>query len=331
MGWCKCSLAVASAVHGLSVCERQDLYINVLIAHTNTTQHPSSSIQWLADIADNLHGYDLTLEQLERLQQLELDNEFTTKAVQDYTHALTDCYHTQAEWIIVFEDDVLLAHGWFAKTKEAMQTIQSRVRYTQENWLFMRLFNQERSTGWKSRAVGGNHEVLISSLISFLTFTVISICRRRYGKLQKVLDRGSIFVTCVLAIPTFVVLFFQAGKASMLPPRDGVRKEAFGCCSQGLVFPRDKIPRITEYLTSREHGQVDLMLNDLAVEDSLDRFALYPVQLQHIGQRSVRGTTPDEAQAIWSMAFENLDPKALQSSHTRSLERLFPSGCTTDV
>lgn len=69
----------------------------------------------------------------------------------------------------------------------------------------------------------------------------------------------------------------------MLPPHPGVRKEGFGCCAQGLVFPRAKSPRVVEHLNARQSGQIDLMLDDLAKEDKLDRYALYPVQVQHIG------------------------------------------------
>ncbi|CAD0051425.1 unnamed protein product, partial [Aureobasidium pullulans] len=247
-------IAVASALQGLSDCERQDLFLNILIAHTNTTEHPSTSLNWLADSVDSLHGYDVSNQQLEHLQELELNKDFSAKAVFDYIHALSDCYETQADWIIIFEDDILLADGWFAKTKQAVQ----------------------------------------------------------------------IFVVCILAIPTFVVLFFQAGTASMLPPHPGVRKERFGCCAQGLVFPRAKAPRVVEYLNAKQSGQIDLMLDDLAREDKLDRYALYPLRA---GQSSVRGTTAHEAQAVWSMTFEDLDPKALRMSHARMLKDLYPSEC----
>jgi hypothetical protein len=80
-------------------------------------------------------------------------------------------------------------------------------------------------------------------------------------------------------------LFFQAGNASLLPPRPGVLDEPFGCCSQVLVSPKYQVPRIIEYLLQRQRGQIDLMLDDLAEEDSLIRFALCPVQLLHIGKQ----------------------------------------------
>ncbi|THY40361.1 hypothetical protein D6C99_08227, partial [Aureobasidium pullulans] len=308
-------IAVASALQGLSDCERQDLFLNILIAHANTTEHPSTSLNWLADSVDSLHGYDVSNQQLEHLQELELNKDFSTKAVFDYIHALSDCYETQADWIIIFEDDILLADGWFAKTKQAVLSFSEEAK---DDMLFMRLFNQERSTGWGSREVGGNHEFLISIAISLVAFAILTFLCKRSRIARKLVDDGTVFVVCILAIPTFVVLFFQAGKASMLPPHPGVRKERFGCCAQGLVFPRAKAPRVVEYLNAKQSGQIDLMLDDLAREDMLDRYALYPVQVQHIAH---------EAQAVWSMTFEDLDPKALRMSHAKMLKDLYPSEC----
>jgi hypothetical protein len=40
-----------------------------------------------------------------------------------------------------------------------------------------------------------------------------------------------------------------------------------------------------------------------------------------LGIDSARKTTKDEAQAIWSMAFENQDPRTLKKQHTKLLEK----------
>jgi GR25 family glycosyltransferase involved in LPS biosynthesis len=230
-----------------------------------------------------MHGYDVMPEQMRELQMLEEQQDFSTKAVFDYTYALENCYNTQAPWIIIFEDDVILGDGWLVKTLQALSDIRQQHGAVDHDWLFLRLFNQERSIGWASRIPGQNHEVLISLAIMTPIFLVLILLRARCPVCRRHLDNASIAIICFLAIPTFVVLFFQSGKASMLPPRPGVHKEGFGCCSQALVFPRIQIPRINEYFKMRRTGQIDLMLDELAVRDGLDRYALYPVQLQHIG------------------------------------------------
>ncbi|KAK5046183.1 hypothetical protein LTR84_008640 [Exophiala bonariae] len=323
-------LAVASGIQGLSSCERKDLYFNVLLAHSNTSTHPSSRIPWLSDIVDNIHGYDVPLEQSIELERLEEQKDFSTKAVYDYIYAMEKCYDTNASWIVIFEDDIILADGWFVQTLQAVTDIQHHIASSNSDWLFLRLFNQERSIGWASSIPGENHEALISLLVAVPLLSALLFVRSRYLQFRRQLDNATLAIICFLAIPTFVVLFFQAGKASMLPPLPGVHKEPFGCCSQALVFPRDQFPRVRDYFSRKHRGQIDLMLDELAVRDSLDRYALYPVQVQHIGQNSVRGTEAREAQAIWSMAFEQQSPQVLSSAHKKMRIALYGDKCYTN-
>ncbi|KEQ90490.1 hypothetical protein AUEXF2481DRAFT_568352 [Aureobasidium subglaciale EXF-2481] len=119
-------------------------------------------------------------------------------------------------------------------------------------------------------------------------------------------------IVCLIVVPAFFMLFFQAGKVSLLPPQPGIRQEAFGCCSQGLVFPRDMVPCVVESLRDRGSGQVDLILKDIAKDEGLALYAQYPVMIQYLGSNSVRGTKPYEARAIWSMAFATLSARELE-------------------
>lgn len=109
------------------------------------------------------------------LERLEDQQDFSTKAVYDYTYALKRCYDTRAAWIVIFEDDILLADGWFVKTLQGISDIQRLFAASSNDWLFLRLFNQERSTGWASSIPGQNHETLISILIMIPTFW-LSFC-----------------------------------------------------------------------------------------------------------------------------------------------------------
>jgi len=224
---------------------------------------------------------------------LERENNFSEKAVIDYRHALQACYDTGAEWIVLFEDDIILADGWFAYLLWSLRQMRLKTRLHGADWLFVRLFNQERSTGWASRDIGRNHELLISILLGVPIAIFLSLLRRRTQVGIRFIDHASVAIICLLVVPAFVILFFQAGKASMLSPRPGIHDDEFlGCCSQGLVFPRARISRVMEYLATRGRGQIDNILNDLAVEDSLRRYSLYPVQLQHLGRSGRDGHPP---------------------------------------
>ena len=47
----------------------------------------------------------------------------------------------------MLEGDVLLADSWLIRTVKALQEAEQKVGLTTREWLYLRLFNQERSTG----------------------------------------------------------------------------------------------------------------------------------------------------------------------------------------
>ena len=172
-------------------------------------------------------------QQLEHLQELELNKDYSTKAVFDHIHALSDCYETQADWIIIFEDDILLADGLFAKTKQAVQSFSEDAK---DDMLFMRLFNQERSTGWGSREVGGNHELsldlnLIGGLCDpHLLVQTISNCSKACGRWDSLdcLYLGNTDFCCIV-----------------LPGRKSFHASSASWCSKGglrLLRARSGVP-----------------------------------------------------------------------------------------
>lgn len=239
----------------------------------------------------------------------------------------------------MFEDDTLLADGWLVRTLQGLRGLESKTAGDPNSWLFMRLFNQERSTGWASHQIGGNNEFWIILGVGLGIITIAAVAgavtrrlqhqqrqwqRQRTKKkaktLQPDISPSTLFVLVCVLNPALVLLFFQCGKASVLPPAPGLFEESFGCCSQAMVFPRAQAPLVMEYLRERGQGQIDLMLDRLAEETALARFALYPVLVQHIGVDSARKTERNEAQAIWSMAYEDLDEGVLARTHSRLVD-----------
>ncbi|VUC20984.1 unnamed protein product [Clonostachys rosea] len=309
-------ITIGSLLHGLTDQERAELYISVLIAQTDPTHHPNWNERWLREAVDSFFTYDVNATQLAYLRRLEETEHYTEKGVFDYLYALRQCYDTGASYVGMFEDDVILAHGWLIRTLQGLHEIPDS---TQEHpaWLFMRLFNQERSIGWASRAIGGNNEYWIILGAGLGTSAVVLFTRQRWRFSRRYLDLGTLFVVVLILVPGLVVLFFQSGKASLLPHSPGVFNEPFGCCSQAMIFPRAQVPLLARSLQERKEGQIDLMLDDIASSNKLERYALYPVQAQHIGIDSARKTAKEEAQAIWSMAFEDLKPKELERDHQK--------------
>ena len=96
----------------------------------------------------------------------------------------------------------------------------------------------------------------------------------------------------------------------MQPPPEGLHKmQHFGCCTQGLIFPLEMVPRAIHAIQTADNPRyyVDLTLERRADAQGLIRYALTPPLLQHIGGRSSKGSSFDEgAASIWSFAFEEL-------------------------
>ena len=254
----------------------------------------------------------------------------------DYTLALSHCHSaTSAPYIAVFEDDILLAEGWFARTLVALREVSQRMEardqaQTQtlahlkqdtttssdrtsapnpsDKWLYLRLFNQERSIGWSGTRPLSNNEPLLILIISPSVLLVLLFLRRysralplplSYSRLlRSLLTPGVLAVLSLLLIPSIIVLFFASGKASLVGHGSGVYDEPFGCCSQALVFNRARVSGLVGYLRDnyaarpdlpsaarrKEVGKYDMMTRDYARGYGLTRWSMYPVVVQHVGE-----------------------------------------------
>jgi GR25 family glycosyltransferase involved in LPS biosynthesis len=273
---------VASLLEGLTPEERADLHIAVLIAETDPNVHPSWHKGWIHQAVNDMYTYNASDAEKDHLRILKETGAYAEKGVYDYMHAMRRCYDTGAPYIGMFEDDILLADGWMVGTLQSLSHIPAVD--DGHPWLFMRLFNQERSTGWASHRIGDNNEAWIILGIALGIAVPAFFARRTWHFARTYIDAETVAVVVLLLNPALVVLFFQCGKASLLPPRPGVFDEPFGCCSQAMVFPRTQVALLLDHLGEQRKGQIDLMLDQLAQEGGLTRYASYPVQAQHIGE-----------------------------------------------
>lgn len=275
---------IGSILEGLQPEERSDLYLSVLFTNTNPTIHPAWEQSWLDKLVDQYYTYPGPDVLYQDLFRLEVTNSHAEKGIVDYTYALQNCYQQGARYVVMFEDDIILADGWFAHTLRALQDIENSSLKIPAEWLFMRLFNDEGFLGWGSQVIGSHNEFWITLGIVSGILGAVAIAKPRSKWARKHMVTGRLCVICLLAVPAFVILFFQAGKASALSSSPGVWEEPFGSfSSQGLVYPKWQIPRVVDYLRSKHRGQVDHLLQDLARETGLARHSLYPSQIQHIG------------------------------------------------
>lgn len=320
--------AVSSLLDGMTPAERDDLDLRIFFAQSDPETHPDWSERWPRLVADDVFTYttDAVAEyRLNEAKWWEYEKDVQLKATWDYAAALDRCFqNSSSPYIAVLEDDILLAKGWLARTMAALQDADRTARRVKTDWLYLRTFNQERSTGWSSSRIGGNGELFIAAIVSSLFYVGVLAMRPRSRWLRRWLDPWSVAVICWLAIPSFLVLFYQTGKATVLPPTPGLRVEQFGCCSQALVFKRRQVPALMQWLHAYA-GQYDMLINGYAADMNLARLSLYPMQTQHVGV--VPTTNPqrsaEDAQAVWSMAFEQLDPRWIEKSHRAAVKRLY--------
>lgn len=336
--------AVASVLEGLTEGEREKLFLYVLFADTQTGKHPSWQQPWLDNAVDLAVGYDVSPDVMKDLQGWEERKEWYNKGVlyvpspvllrqaqlirigSDYLYALKFCQSTNAPYTIIFEDDIIVAAGWMAKVREALSHIKQEGEKNplMANWIYLRLFYTETALGWEAKDdYWYGHITFTILLASFVGATILICVRFLVSSTQRHLDNPTIFILSAITIPSFVVLAFMIGKYSLFPIRGVITMNVHGCCTQALVFPKEEIPALVNYLSGVGHGQTDTMIEDYADKTGKQRLALGPQLVQHVGLESSRGNSLVNGQSTWAFWFEEYDPKRLAREHDALLKKGF--------
>jgi hypothetical protein len=262
----------------------------VYFANTIASTHPLWN-SWLLNLTDGVTSAKerTTPNQFEYLQSLEEDHQPNLKVPIDFSIALQYMYDTSSSpYIGFFEGDIIFANSWFARTLLGLGQIVHKMRGKKSHrWLDVRLFNEEGSIGYASMHPLGNNVPIIIFVISTAALFCLRALRTRstFGKIH--FTSSFMMVVCFITIPSFVILFFRAGKSSLLPPTPGVTKQNWACCSQGTVLPRAEVPGLIMELARREGEPPDMVLIEYAREQGMQRWALNPVMVQHLGMVSL--------------------------------------------
>ena len=137
------------------------------------------------------------------------------------------------------------------------------------------------------------------------------------------LSNEIITVLSLVITPLLIVLFFAAGRNTMLPIPEGVHAmPKFGCCSQGFVFPQTRIGDLVSWYEMNKVGYVDMLTERYADQNGEVRWALTPSVLQHVGSRSSKTNSLGKhrerltmSERIWNFRFEENDPGELRLEH----------------
>ncbi|KAF7630576.1 hypothetical protein AFLA_011198 [Aspergillus flavus NRRL3357] len=99
-----------------------------------------------------------------------------------------------------------------------------------------------------------------------------------------------------------------------------VEMNTYGCCTQGLVFPREQVDGLITFLKDIKTGQTDFIIEEYADMARLTQYALVPQQLQHVGLKSSRDTLEIYTGSTWAFWFEENDPAKLKRVHEDFLQ-----------
>jgi hypothetical protein len=101
----------------------------ILIAHTNVPVHPNWNSNWPRNVADEVLDYGPPFENESYIQWLEgIKEKENQKSLFDYAHLLMRCRDTGADYVLMIEDDTVLAKGWYGRTMEGLEAVVEKMR-----------------------------------------------------------------------------------------------------------------------------------------------------------------------------------------------------------
>ncbi|KAH7313783.1 hypothetical protein B0I35DRAFT_435846 [Stachybotrys elegans] len=241
----------------------------------------------------------------------------------DHSVLVERCRSRGSRYFALVEDDVVASRDWFDRTRRALEYVERRGG---RDWVYLRLFYSEFFMGWN------NEEVLDYMQAIFLVYVVVLLgfveLRRRHklggsssssggsggsGKISAPLLSGPAFTyLAALALglwtPALIALYFLAGRVTMHRlspfPLAGVREmPRYGCCAQGLVFPRRHLAGLQRLLRDPPYDFAgDMILEGWAGDRGLAKWALDPSVLQHVGM--TESSDGPRLAEVWNFSFE---------------------------
>jgi len=318
---------IATLTDNLTPQERASIHLVVLLADRPSDRHSAYGQPWLESLADEvlLYGkppaggnssiyrtvpFNLVPDRTRgdgRVENMRLDHSLLVETCRDHG----------ADYFALVEDDIIASRDWFARLKRGLAYVEAKTAKTKKEWIYLRLFYSELFMGWN------NEEWLTYAAHVFLTYAVALIvflaARRRFrlGAGPGKYAQRFRYVTALAFgfwLPALIALYFLSGRVavSRINPfawnPHGVREMPnYGCCAQGLVFPRRQLDGVFKLMRFPPyHFPGDMILEGYAGDRGLKKWALDPSVFQHVGfTESSEGPRSAE---VWNFSFERIRP-----------------------
>lgn len=298
--------AVGSLFAGLSEDERKLIFFNLLIGHIEPSIHSVFAEKWLDVVPDRLLQYSKTTPDYDQIKAWEEGGWYRNKSIYDYKYLLNDCYETGAQYVAMIEDDTLAVDGWFQRLLDALDIVQTRMQasFPEQRWIYLRLFYTDDLLGWNSEE--WPTYLFWSFTFWFSLSTAMFGIKRCFPRKIEFMPTDIIATISFFCLPATIVLFFLAGKQTVMQISPGVHvMNKYGCCTQGMVYPRAVIPQILDQVRLETKGLVDMQIENVSDSGGFVRWATVPPLLQHVGATSSKGYGfDDNARQIWSFRYE---------------------------
>lgn len=313
-------LLIGSLLDGLSESERKDILILPFIANIDPDTHQAYKEPWLSDLTDGVLTYNnISATDTARMKSQESAKGHRKKALFDYSYSMKSCLDSNAPYILMLEDDVIAADGWYGRMKAGLEELEGQTASSQS--LYLRLFYNTRLQGWNKQF--WPTYLFWSVVFELLVAGILYVLQRNSALASRFLTPRAISVILFACTPACIGLYFAAGRLTVQPNPTGIHEmNKFGCCSQAMVFPREQVPPLLEYFKRKKSGLRDELIEKYADEHSLSRWALTPSVFQHIGSRSTKwkGKGSDvidkngliSTERIWNYHFEAWDAGKMQ-------------------
>ncbi|KAI7553731.1 hypothetical protein KC331_g1030 [Hortaea werneckii] len=303
---------VGTMLEGLTSEERSALDVRLLFAHVDPTIHVDWNRSWLKAV-DHWSGYNVSDAQLDQIREWEDGPNYYAKGVYDYIYVLRECLdQTSAPYIAVFEDDIIFADGWLAKTFKALADL----RETSDPWLYLRLFYTETALMWQESVdYWYGHKLVTFGLAMSATLGGLLLIRRTVRPSRRFLDNLTIAVVVLVTVPMFIALIFMIGKYNLMPLNGLERMDRYGCCTQALIYSRASATQVVDMLQERGSGQTDALIEEYGTKNGLAKYALAPQVVQHVGIVSSRDNLEANTRSTWAFWFETQDAGKLKKEH----------------